>query len=235
MRLFADDAALRYGERTVLEYLAHVRAFLAWAEAQGLTLAGAEARGSAAPTRASSSRCGRSDGKPYSAGFQANRFSAVKSFFRFLTPRLLLLHDPIAGLERPRLETRLPRTILTRAEARKLVEAPGDADAARAARPRDPRDALRDRHSRERADPALALRRRHRGRHAARRARQGRQGPERAADARRGRRDRGYLANGRPQLLAATRTGSGVYPAKARSGSSSRRAAASSTARRSTS
>ena len=40
VRLFEDDSALRYGERTVAEYVAHVRAFLAWAEAKGLTLAG---------------------------------------------------------------------------------------------------------------------------------------------------------------------------------------------------
>ena len=29
LRLFEDDSALRYGERTVTEYVAHVRAFLA--------------------------------------------------------------------------------------------------------------------------------------------------------------------------------------------------------------
>ena len=40
LRLFEDDLALRYAERTVPEYVAHVRAFLAWMGAKGLTLTG---------------------------------------------------------------------------------------------------------------------------------------------------------------------------------------------------
>jgi len=114
---------LRHGERTVIEYVAHVRAFLAWAEAKGLTLAGMK-REDLVAYQSELFALRRGDGKPYSAGFQANRFSALKSFFGFLTRRQLVLHDPMAGLERPRLETRLPRTILTLREARKIIEAP---------------------------------------------------------------------------------------------------------------
>ena len=32
LRSFEDDLALRYAERTVPEYLAHVRSFIAWTE-----------------------------------------------------------------------------------------------------------------------------------------------------------------------------------------------------------
>lgn len=38
VQLFEDDAAVRYGERTVTEYAAHARAFLVWAEARGFTV-----------------------------------------------------------------------------------------------------------------------------------------------------------------------------------------------------
>ena len=215
VQLFADDAAVRYGERTVPEYVAHVRAFLAWAEANGLTLVGMK-RDDVAAYQSTLFALRRKDGKPYSGGFQANRFSALKSFFGFLTRRQLLLHDPMAGLERPRLETRLPRTILTPSEARRIIEAPGTKTTL----------ALRDRAILEalyatgiRASELIQL------------------SPfdvdteERTLRVVRGKggKDRNvpltppaaaaiesYLASGRPQLLAATKkTGAGVYPAKA--------------------
>jgi integrase/recombinase XerD len=214
VRLFEDDAALRYGERTVIEYLAHVRAFLAWAEAKGLTLASLR-REDLVAYQSELFALRRGDGRPYSAGFQANRFSALKSFFGFLTRRLLLLHDPIAGLERPRLETRLPRTILTAREARKVIEAPGT---------RTPL-ALRDRAILEtlyatgiRASELIQLSpfdvdTEDRTLHVVR----GKGGKDRnvpltppAAAA-----IESYLATGRPQLLAVTKSGAGVYPAKA--------------------
>jgi integrase/recombinase XerD len=124
LRLFGDDSAVRYAERTVSEYVAHVRAFLAWTEAKPLTLKTLK-REDLVGYQTELFALRRSDGKPYSGGFQANRFSALKSFFGFLRRRQLVLNDPTAGLERPRLETRLPRTILTPSEARKVIEAPG--------------------------------------------------------------------------------------------------------------
>ena len=214
LRRFEDDAALRHGERTVIEYVAHVRAFLAWAEAKGLTLAGMK-REDLVAYQSELFALRRGDGKPYSAGFQANRFSALKSFFGFLTRRQLVLHDPMAGLERPRLETRLPRTILTPREARKIIEAPST---------RTPLD-LRDRAILEtlyatgiRASELIQLSpfdvdteermlRVVRGKGG--KDRNVPLTPPAAAAIER------YLAHGRPVLLAATRTGSGVYPTKA--------------------
>ena len=110
LRRFEDDLALRYAERTVPEYVAHVRGFLAWTEAKGLQLAGLR-RQDLASYQSELFALRKRDGKPYSTGFQVNRFSALRSFFGFLTRRLLILHNPIAGLERPRLETRLPRRV----------------------------------------------------------------------------------------------------------------------------
>jgi integrase/recombinase XerD len=62
------------------------------------------------------------DGKPYSVGFQSRRLCAIKNFFRFLYRRGYLLQDPAAPLPLPRVEKRLPRTILTPAEARRILE-----------------------------------------------------------------------------------------------------------------
>lgn len=214
LRQYEDDLALRYAERTVPEYLAHVRAFLAWLETHRLTLP-AVTRPDLQRYQAELFALRKSNGTPYSAGFQVNRLSALKSFFGFLVRRQILLADPTAGLERPRLETRLPRAILTPREARRLVEAP---------RGRMPLR-LRDRAILETlyatgiraselihlspfdVDPEDGVLRIVRGKGG-----KGRHVPltRAAADA-----IAAYLAHGRPALLATKRIASGIYPAKA--------------------
>jgi len=214
LRRFEDDLALRYAERTVPEYVAHVRGFLAWTEAKGLQLAGLR-RQDLAAYQSELFALRKRDGKPYSTGFHVNRFSALRSFFGFLTKRLLILHNPIAGLERPRLETRLPRTILTAREVKKIIEAPAA---------RTPLE-LRDRAILEtlyatgiRASELIQLspfdvdtedR--------TLRIVRGKGGKDRnvpltpaAADA-----IESYLTSGRPKLLSVARTGAGIYPARA--------------------
>ena len=55
----------------------------------------------------------KKDGQAYSVGFQCNRLVAIKALFRFLYRRAVLLSDPAAALEVPRVDKRLPRVILT--------------------------------------------------------------------------------------------------------------------------
>jgi len=57
---------------------------------------------------------------------QGKRLRAIKSFFRFLSKRDLILYDPTTGLELPKEEKSLPRGILTRHEVRKLLNKPDD-------------------------------------------------------------------------------------------------------------
>jgi integrase/recombinase XerD len=120
--LFADDLEARYGERTAPEYLAHVRSFLAWLEAQALEL-GDVRTDELLRYQKALLEARRRDGRPYSIGFQANRLTAVKSFFRFLSRRGFVLQDPSAAVETPRLPSHLPRTILTRGEMLRLLNA----------------------------------------------------------------------------------------------------------------
>jgi integrase/recombinase XerD len=65
----------------------------------------------------------KKDGKPYSVQSQRHCLTAVRNFFRFLYRRSYLLHDPSASLELPRVENRLPRTVLTPQEASRILEA----------------------------------------------------------------------------------------------------------------
>ena len=211
---YEDDLALRYGERTSIEYLAHVRAFFAWLDQKGLALTAVKRQDlQAYQTELFALR--KRDGKPYSAGFQVNRFSALKSFFGFLVRRHILLADPTAGLERPRLETRLPRAILTPQEARKLVLAPDT---------KTPTD-LRDHAIMEtlyatgiRASELIQLSPFDVDTEEGMlRVVRGKGGKDRNVPLTRAAAEaiEAYLAQGRPQLLATKRTGSGIYPTKA--------------------
>ena len=119
---YEDDLYIRYGETTVRGYLGHVRAFFDWLQAKSIELPEVTTKELLAHQgELLASR--KKDGKPYSIGYQQNRISAIKSLFRFLVKRSFLLHDPARAIEMPRAERRLPKTILTPAEATRLLEA----------------------------------------------------------------------------------------------------------------
>ena len=61
--------------------------------------------------------------KPYSVGTQCVHLLAVRKFFAFLVATQRLNFNPTLHLELPRRPRRLPRTILSQSEARRLVEA----------------------------------------------------------------------------------------------------------------
>jgi integrase/recombinase XerD len=123
LRLYEDDVRVRYDGRTADDYLREIRLFLAWLVGRGVSVAAA--RGEDLLAYQSHLYAQRKpDGRPYSSGNLKNRLKALKSFFRCLYRRGYVLHDPAAAIDYPRTERRLPRVILTREEARRIVEAP---------------------------------------------------------------------------------------------------------------
>jgi len=123
LRLYEDHLHVRYAPRTPPAYMAHVDAFLEWLARRELDLLDVKAKDlHAYQTHLYAFR--RPSGRPYAAAYQGARLVVLKHLFRFLCRRGFLLHDPAADLELPRLEKRLPRTILTRGEVYKLLAAP---------------------------------------------------------------------------------------------------------------
>jgi integrase/recombinase XerD len=61
--------------------------------------------------------------KRLSVGTQANRLAAVRKFFSWLLSEQQIAYNPAPTLQLPKQPQRLPRGILTRAEARRLIEA----------------------------------------------------------------------------------------------------------------
>ena len=121
--LFEDEARIRYETKTAHEYLREVRGFLAWLHGRGVALASVRSEDLLAyQSHLYAQRKG--DGKPYSSGNLKNRLKALKGFFRFLYRRGYTLFDPAAAISYPRGERRLPRVILTREEALRILVAP---------------------------------------------------------------------------------------------------------------
>jgi len=134
LKLYEDDLHVRYTERTPPSYLPHVYAFLDWLAGRGLDVVAVRSEDLQAYQN-DLYALRRKDGRPYAASYQSIRLSVLKNFFRFLCRRNYLLHDPSAEIEHPRLDSRLPRTILTKQEAKRIVEAP-DTTTARGLRDR---------------------------------------------------------------------------------------------------
>ena len=162
-------------------------------------------RRSADSRRSTARRSKRSSAQLMTRGLSprsvARTVAAVRGFYRFLVLDGRLDAEPGRRLRPPRAWPALPK-FLSLDEVDALIAQPDVVDAARPARPRDDRGALRHRHARLRAG------RRPRRRSASRRAvsdlhRQGQQGADRA-DRRAGRRvgRSAISATARPALLA---------------------------------
>jgi integrase/recombinase XerD len=123
LRLYDEHCTVRYAPRTAEQYRFHIDRFLLWLSELGLELADVRTDDLLAYQSALYAES-RPDGKPYAVGYHSHRISAVKNLFRFLSRRGYVLHDPSAEVDLPRVEQRLPRVILTKAEARRIVEAP---------------------------------------------------------------------------------------------------------------
>lgn len=63
------------------------------------------------------------EGKRLSVGTQANRLAAVRKFFSWLLSEQQIAYNPATSLQLPKQPQRLPRGILTKTEARRLIEA----------------------------------------------------------------------------------------------------------------
>jgi integrase/recombinase XerD len=62
------------------------------------------------------------EGKRLSVGTQANRLAAVRKFFSWLLSEQQIAYNPATTLQLPKQPQRLPRGVLTKLEARRLIE-----------------------------------------------------------------------------------------------------------------
>ena len=122
LALFEEDVTVRYAARTAEHYLADARAFLAWLSERHVDLV--NVRPEDVSRYHGELYAARLDGHPYATSTIQIKLIAIRTLFRFLVRRGYLLFDPSSGIELPRTDKRLPRVILSQAEARRLVTAP---------------------------------------------------------------------------------------------------------------
>ena len=111
-----------YAEQTVKNRAAAVRVFIAWCEERAIMRA-------VEVTRPVLERYQRwlyhqyrkRDGQPLSFRSQYSRLSPLRAFFRYLARENLLLYNPAAELELPKLDKRLPKHVLTASEAERVI------------------------------------------------------------------------------------------------------------------
>lgn len=123
LRLFEDHVFVIHAEKTAQGMMRAARLFLFWLEDQGVPLIEARTADLESYQR---HVCAlrQKDGTPYSIPEQHHRIAVVKTLCRFLVRRGFILSDPSGPVGYPRPEKRLPRSVLARDEARRLMEAP---------------------------------------------------------------------------------------------------------------
>lgn len=121
--LYEEHLQVRYGGRTAPQYMSYVGVFVRWLAEHDIELVAVRPVDVTAYQSALLVMRKR-DGNPFSSSYQATLLVAVRSLFRFLCHRGYVLHDPAADVELPRVEMRLPRSVLTRGEARRILQAP---------------------------------------------------------------------------------------------------------------
>jgi len=121
VRLFEDHVYVRYARRTASGYMRAVGVFIAWLASRGLSLVDVRP-GDVLAYQVDLTSARKKDGKPYSTYDHVHRLSSLKTLYRFLNRRGLMLYDPSAGVEYPRADLRLPRGILSIHEVRRIIE-----------------------------------------------------------------------------------------------------------------
>ena len=110
-----------YSDRTVGNRAEYVTAFLLWCEDRGITRPVEVTRPILERYQRWLYHYRKEDGQPLSFRSQYSRLSPLRSFFRYLAKQNLLLYNPASELELPKLEKRLPKHVLSAAEAEKVI------------------------------------------------------------------------------------------------------------------
>ena len=115
---------IHYASETIKRYIYFLNRFFAWLEAQGVTAIGGVTKEHIQDYQTHLYETVNSRGEPNSVFHQNNTLKAIKGLFRFLAEQNYLVSDPSRDVSYARTPKRLPRSILTGPEAKKVIHAP---------------------------------------------------------------------------------------------------------------
>jgi site-specific recombinase XerD len=117
-----------YSERTVESREHHLREFVKWCAARSLSRPAEITKPTLERYQRWLYHYRKKDGQPLSFRSQHGCLVPVRALFKWLCRQNLLLANPAADLELPRAEKRLPRHVLTAAEAERVLALPDVAE-----------------------------------------------------------------------------------------------------------
>jgi integrase/recombinase XerD len=115
---------VNYAARTIESHVFYLNRFMAWLEARGITGITAVTRELVQDYQTHLYEQINRRGEPNSPRSQNQTLSIVKSFFRFLWENDYLAHDPARDVTYAKTPKRLPRSILSGSETKKVIHAP---------------------------------------------------------------------------------------------------------------
>lgn len=120
---------MNYAEGTIKRYLHFLNRFLTYLEGRGITDISAINKEDIQDYQRQLYETINARGEPNSVFHQNNNLKVIKSFFRFLTEDGYIVSDPARDVSYAREPRRLPRSILSKSEAKKIIHAPNTATA----------------------------------------------------------------------------------------------------------
>jgi integrase/recombinase XerD len=116
---------LNYAKKTIASYVFYLNRFFAWLRETGVGELAAVTRDAVRDYQTHLfEEINSNTGQPNAVTYQNRSLQAVKSFFRFLSENDYLVGDPAKSIPYAREPQRLPRSILTQSEAKKVLHAP---------------------------------------------------------------------------------------------------------------
>jgi integrase/recombinase XerD len=118
-------SVLNYAKKTVISHVFYLNRFFAWLRGVGINEIGGVTRDIVRDYQTHLfEEINAHTGRPNAVTYQNMSLQAVKSFFRFLVENDYLVGDPAKSVPYAKAPQRLPRSILTQSEAKKVLHAP---------------------------------------------------------------------------------------------------------------
>ena len=118
-----EDLRIRnYSEYTVKNRRVHIKLFLDWCRGRGLTEPVEVTRTVLESYQRHVFHYRKKNGEPLSFTGQHDRIVPLRVWFKWMARQHHILHNPASELELPRLGVRLPKAVLTAAEAEQVIE-----------------------------------------------------------------------------------------------------------------
>jgi integrase/recombinase XerD len=120
----ADMRVKNYSEYTIKNRRGHIGFFIEWCHDRGLTEPTEVTRPILEHYQRYLFHYRQKNGKPLTFRSQLARLVPIRMWFRWMARQRHILHNPASELELPRIEHRLPKTILTVAEMEQVLSQP---------------------------------------------------------------------------------------------------------------